>query len=67
MRRKILIGLVAVLAVSLLGQASAADSAAPAGKILRQGVSNESTYFIMVDRFENGDPSNDNAGFIAGV
>ena len=39
MRSKILIGLVAVLAVSLLGQASAADSAAPAGKILRQGVS----------------------------
>jgi glycosidase len=66
MRSKTLIGLVAVLAVSLLGQASAADNAAPAGKILRQGVSNESIYFIMVDRFDNGDPSNDNAGFIAG-
>ena len=66
MRKKIVVGLVALLALSLLGEASAADSAAPADKVLRQGVSNESTYFIMVDRFENGDPSNDNAGFIAG-
>lgn len=66
MRKKLVIALVALLALSLLGEASAADSAAPAGKVLRQGVSNESTYFIMVDRFENGDPSNDNAGFIAG-
>jgi len=48
----------------MLGQASAADNSALAGKVLRQGSSNESIYFIMVDRFENGDPTNDNAGFI---
>ena len=50
----------------MLGQASAADNSALASKVLRQGTSNESIYFVMVDRFENGDPTNDNAGFIAG-
>jgi len=65
-RRKFLTFLVALLAVSILGQASAADYSALAGKVIRQGSSNESIYFIMVDRFENGDPTNDNAGFIAG-
>jgi len=64
-RRKFLTCLVALLAVSMLGQASAADYSALSGKVLRQGSSNESIYFIMVDRFENGDPTNDNAGFIA--
>lgn len=53
--------------VSLFGQAAvAADFTNLASKVLRQGTSNESIYFIMVDRFENGDPTNDNAGFIAG-
>ena len=53
--------------VSLFGQAAvAADFTNLASKVLRQGTSNESIYFIMIDRFENGDPTNDNAGFIAG-
>jgi len=66
-RSKTLTGLVAVLALSLFGQAAvAADFTNLASKVLRQGTSNESIYFIMVDRFENGDPTNDNAGFIAG-
>ncbi len=67
MRSKTLTGLVAVLALSLFGQAAvAANVTNLAGKVLRQETSNESIYFIMVDRFENGDPANDNAGFIAG-
>jgi glycosidase len=66
-RSKTLTGLVFVLVLSLLGQeAVAADFTNLASKVLRQGTSNESIYFIMVDRFENGDPANDNAGFIAG-
>jgi glycosidase len=66
-RSKTLAGLVAVLSLSLLGQsAGAADLTSLASKVFRQGSSNESIYFIMVDRFENGDPTNDNAGFIAG-
>ena len=67
MRSKTLTGLITVLVVSLFGQAAvAADFTNLASKVLRQGTSNESIYFIMVDRFENGDPTNDNAGFIAG-
>lgn len=66
MKSKTLIALVAFLALSLLGPASAAENSALASNVLRQGSSNESIYFIMVDRFENGDPTNDNAGFIAG-
>ena len=67
MRSKTLASLVAVLSLSLLGQsAGAADLTSLASKVFRQGSSNESIYFIMVDRFENGDPTNDNAGFIAG-
>jgi glycosidase len=65
MRSKFLSCLVVLLAISMLGQASAADYSALSGKAIRQGSSNESIYFIMVDRFENGDPANDNAGFIA--
>ena len=67
MRSKTLTGLVAVLSLSLFGQAAvAANVTNLAGKVLRQETSNESIYFIMVDRFENGDPANDNAGFVAG-
>jgi glycosidase len=66
-RNKNLNALIVVLLLSLLSQAAvAADFTNLASKVLRQGTSNESIYFIMVDRFENGDPSNDNAGFIAG-
>jgi glycosidase len=67
LRSKTLAGLITLLALSLFGQvAVAADFTNLASKVLRQGTSNESIYFIMVDRFENADPANDNAGFIAG-
>jgi glycosidase len=32
---------------------------------IRSASSDESIYFVMVDRFDNGDSTNDNAGFIA--
>jgi glycosidase len=67
MKNRTFAGLVALLLASLLSQAAvAADFSYLASKVLRQGTSNESIYFIMVDRFENGDSANDNAGFIAG-
>lgn len=49
-----------------LGQANAADFSALAKPSLRQASSNESIYFVMTDRFENGDTSNDNAGLTGG-
>jgi glycosidase len=47
-----------------------ADAAAPAGPAdralagdsLREALTRERLYFVMADRFENGDPSNDRAG-----
>ena len=35
--------------------------------ISRGALANESIYFIMTDRFENGDLTNDNAGIPGGV
>jgi glycosidase len=60
--------LIAALLTSLafLPQANALDLKGLAKSPIRSSSSDESIYFVMVDRFENGDTSNDNAGFIAG-
>lgn len=51
-----------LLGALFIGQASAADFSSLSKPLIRQASSNESIYFVMTDRFENGDPSNDNAG-----
>ena len=63
--KKIAIGAFA-LAFSFLSHAAAVDYKTLAKSPIRSSSSDESIYFVMVDRFENGDVSNDNAGFIAG-
>ena len=63
--RKVSIGAL-VLALGLLPQAYAVDYKNFAKSPIRSSSSGESIYFVMVDRFENGDTTNDNAGFIAG-
>jgi glycosidase len=62
---KVFIGAL-VLALGLLPQAHAIDYKKFAKSPIRSSSSDESIYFVMVDRFENGDTTNDNAGFIAG-
>lgn len=63
--RKVVIGAF-VLALGLLPQAQAIDYKSFTKSPIRSSSSDESIYFVMVDRFENGDTTNDNAGFIAG-
>lgn len=63
--RKIAIGALA-LTFTFLSQAHSVDFRALAKSPIRSASSDESIYFVMVDRFENGDTKNDNAGFIAG-
>ena len=63
---KKVIALAAVFALVLIPQATAVDLKGLAKTPIRSSSSDESIYFVMVDRFENGDPANDNAGFIAG-
>ena len=63
--RKVFIGAL-VLALGLLPQAHAIDYKSFAKSPIRSSSSDESIYFVMVDRFDNGDTTNDNAGFIAG-
>jgi glycosidase len=63
--RKVFVGAF-VLALGILPQAHAIDYKSFAKSPIRSSSSDESIYFVMVDRFENGDTTNDNAGFIAG-
>ena len=56
---------VAVGPVEPAGALSGADRAM-AGDSLREDLTRENFYFVMADRFENGDPSNDTA-FIEGT
>jgi glycosidase len=53
---------VSVAPTDLPGPATAAD-AALAGNSLRQPLTREQFYFVMTDRFANGDPSNDQGGY----
>ncbi|WP_130014304.1 pullulanase-type alpha-1,6-glucosidase [Serinicoccus sediminis] len=48
--------------VPLLDPPDAAQDEALAGESLRAPVTREQFYFVMADRFANGDPSNDTAG-----
>ena len=46
---------------------SSADTLPSFKPIARGALSNDSIYFVMTDRFENGNPENDNAGILGGV
>jgi glycosidase len=58
--------LIAALTASIAGQAHAESHPASAYQLIRQESSGESIYFVMTDRFDNADTSNDNGGFPAG-
>ena len=58
--------LIAAVALPISSHASAIDYSALSKAAVRQPSSNESIYFVMTDRFENGDSSNDNAGLTGG-
>jgi glycosidase len=51
-------------AAELPGPAASSDVLALAGKSLRAAETDERIYNAMTDRFENGDPSNDNGGVL---
>jgi len=56
---------VSVAPTDLPGPATRAD-AALAGDSLRQPLTHEQFYFVMTDRFANGDPGNDQGGLTGG-
>jgi glycosidase len=56
---------VSVAPTDLPGQATPAD-ATLAGNSLRQPLTREQFYFVMTDRFANGDPANDQGGYSGG-
>ena len=57
----LLLGLVVPLAANPAG-ADPRHQGGVAGHSLRAGVTDENFYFVMADRFENGDPANDTGG-----
>lgn len=53
----------AVVALSLINYSSAADDLTSLARpTVRGGASNSQIYFVMTDRYANGDPSNDEGG-----
>lgn len=63
---KRIVALLLVLICSAAPAFSASDYSTLAKPALRMDQSDESIYFIMTDRFDNGDPTNDLAGFDQG-
>ena len=59
MRRK---GIFAVLTTIFLALTSISYAASPTPNIPRVGLSSDLIYFVMPDRYKNGDPSNDQIG-----
>lgn len=56
-----------ILGLSITGGSAAENIAALATNIARGAQSDESTYFVMTDRYSNGDTSNDYGGLKAGA
>ena len=66
MKRSLTAAVVATLALSSIGVASAATDAVPEAvaaslgtSMPRAALAGDSFYFVMTDRYANGDPSND--------
>ena len=62
MKKVIAIFTVAILGLSITGGSAAENIAALATNIARGAQSDESAYFVMTDRYANGDKTNDNGG-----
>ena len=67
MKKVVAVITLAILGVSITGGSAAENIAALATNIARGAQSDESAYFVMTDRYANGDTSNDNGGLKAGV
>jgi len=62
MKRAIALVTLAILGLSVTGGSAAENIAALATNIARGAQSDESAYFVMTDRYANGDKTNDNGG-----
>ena len=62
MKKIIVLLSVAILGFSFTGSSAAENIAALATNIARGAQSDESAYFVMTDRYANGDKTNDNGG-----
>jgi glycosidase len=67
MKKIIALITLAILGLSITGSSAAENIAALATNITRGAQSDESVYFVMTDRYANGDTSNDNGGQKAGT
>ena len=66
MKKGIALFTLSILALSVTGGSAAENIAALATNIARGAQSDESSYFVMTDRYANGDTTNDNGGAKAG-
>ena len=66
MKKVIALFTLAILGLSITGGSAAENIAALATNIARGAQSDESAYFVMTDRYANGDATNDNGGLKAG-
>ena len=67
MKKVVALITLAILGLSITGGSAAENIAALATNIARGAQSDESAYFVMTDRYANGDTSNDNGGLKAGA
>jgi glycosidase len=67
MKKVVALITVGILGLSITGGSAAENIAALATNIARGAQSDESAYFVMTDRYANGDTSNDNGGLKAGA
>jgi glycosidase len=67
MKKVIALFTIAALGISAAGSSAAQNIAALATNIARGAQSDESAYFVMTDRYANGDTTNDNGGVKAGA
>jgi glycosidase len=67
MKKVVALITLAILGLSITGGSAAENIAALATNIARGAQSDESTYFVMTDRYANGDRTNDNGGLKAGA
>ena len=67
MKKVVALFTLAILGFSITGGSAAENIAALATNIARGAQSDESAYFVMTDRYANGDTTNDRGGYKAGA